>query len=230
MTGGFLVAVIAAILAIVIAAPQYAEPAAGALVAPAASGEPAPDASGEPVVTQPDVMTSDPPDKLKGYRWPVRGGSVDTYYGRNAAGRFEISGERVHDGLVITWFEGALVKAAHKGTVVAAGRDWIHHVGYYRELDEALELFERRAAKQAKKKGRKPEMYPQGIVIDDGNGYYSVYTELKNLDVKVGDEIKAGQTIGQMTRLVEGKQIKQIGTNKCHQNCCSGMHSRSVPN
>ena len=206
MTGGFLVAVIAAILAIVIAAPQYAEPAAGALVAPAASGEPAPDASGEPVVTQPDVMTSDPPDKLKGYRWPVRGGSVDTYYGRNAAGRFEISGERVHDGLVITWFEGALVKAAHKGTVVAAGRDWIHHVGYYRELDEALELFERRAAKQAKKKGRKPEMYPQGIVIDDGNGYYSVYTELKSLSVKADDEVKAGQTIGQMT-FSEGKQM-----------------------
>ncbi len=210
MTGGFLVAVIAAILAIVIAAPQYAEPAAGALVAPAASGEPAPDASGEPVVTQPEVMTSDPPDKLKGYRWPVRGGSVDTYYGRNAAGRFEIAGERVHDGLVITWFEGAQVKAAHKGTVVAAGRGWIHDVGYIGydgQLDEALELFERRATRRAKKTGKDRERYPQGIVIDDGNGYYSVYTELKNLSVKVDDEIKAGQTIGQMARLVEGKQM-----------------------
>ena len=40
MTGGFLLAVIATVLAIIIAAPQYAEPAAVVAVAPVASGDP----------------------------------------------------------------------------------------------------------------------------------------------------------------------------------------------
>ena len=100
-------------------------------------------------------MTSDPPNKLKGYRWPVRGGLVDTYYGRDserAASRS--SGKRVHDGLVITWFEGAPVKAAHKGTVVAAGRDWARHVGLRRARSTRSSRYERRAAKKRQEEGQ----------------------------------------------------------------------------
>ena len=37
------------------------------------------------------------------------------------------------------------------------------------------------------------------VVVDDGNGYHSVYTELKDLLVKPGDKVKAGQPIGHMS-------------------------------
>ncbi len=206
MTGGFLLAVIATVLAIVIAAPQYAEPAADAAVVPVASGEPGPDASGEPVAAATAVMTSDPPNELKGYRWPVRGGQVFKYYQVDKSGRFEIGGKRVHDGLLITWYEGAPVKAAHEGTVVAAGPDWIEHAGYIGSTDEAIKRFEKQARK-LRRQGQEPDPYPLGVVIDDGNGYYSVYTELKDLRVSKDDVVKTGQIIGAMARAEGGKQM-----------------------
>ena len=48
--------------------------------------------------------------------------------------------------------------------------------------------------------------FPQGIVIDDGNGYYSVYTEIKDFLVKPGEVVKAGQPIGHMAK-AEGMQM-----------------------
>ena len=38
------------------------------------------------------------------------------------------------------------------------------------------------------------------MVIDDGNGYHSVYSNLKNLVVKVGDKVKGGTIIGEMAK------------------------------
>jgi murein DD-endopeptidase MepM/ murein hydrolase activator NlpD len=180
--------VIAAVLAIVIAAPEYAKPASGAGLITEASSEPSPSASAVPSTGAVEVPTSKPPTKLKGYRWPVRGGMIANYYDADPGGRFVIDGERVHAGLVITWFEGAAVKAAHKGTVVAAGRDWEQELGYDEPLDKVYRKLER--------KDKKPSF---GIVIDDGNGYYSVYSELKDLRVIVGAKVKAGDTIGGMS-------------------------------
>jgi murein DD-endopeptidase MepM/ murein hydrolase activator NlpD len=195
MTGGFLVAVIAVVLTIVVAAPEYAKPAVGAELSSAVASEPSPGTSAVPLAAMAATPTSAPPDKLKGYRWPVRGGMVATYYAPDAAGRFVIDGERIHAGLAITWFEGATVKAAHKGTVIAAGRDWARHVGYDGSLDAVYE--------RLKRKGRKAS---QGVVIDDGNGYRSIYTEIKDLRVKVGDKVKVGEAIGGMSRS-EGRQM-----------------------
>ena len=195
LTVGFLVLIIVAVLAIVIAAPEYAKPAAGAGLVPVESSAPSPGASAGPITAAVEVPTSKSPDKLKGYRWPVRGGMIAKYYDQDRAGRFAIEGQRVHTGLVITWFEGAAVKAAHKGEVVAAGRDWERYLDYENSLDKAYERLER--------KDRKPS---QGVVIDDGNGYRSVYSELKDLRVKVGDIVKPGQTIGGMSR-AEGRQM-----------------------
>jgi murein DD-endopeptidase MepM/ murein hydrolase activator NlpD len=188
-------------LAIVVAAPQYADPAAGAAgLLP--SEEPSPTASDGAETTQAAAFeepTSKPPNKLRGYRWPVRGGIVARFYEAHPKGDFQIAGERMHDGIVITWFEGAMVKAAHKGTVVAAGRDWAEHVGFDGPLDKAYKRYAPiDDAKQTKKSG-KPS-FPQGIVIDDGNGYYSVYTEIKDLQVKPGDTVKAGQPIAGMAK------------------------------
>ena len=202
MTGGFLMAVIAIVLAIILAAPQYAEPTSAA--------DPATDTVTAPTQAEADEAAavlvelpepeSKPPGKLRGYRWPVRGGMVDTYYERDPQGIVEIEGQRIHDGLLITWFPGAPVKAAHEGTVVAAGRDWARHTGFYDSIDG---VYERYAAGNGKKSGK--PAFPQGIVVDDGNGYYSVYSELKGLLVKPGDKVKPGQPIGRMT-VAEGRE------------------------
>jgi len=198
-------AVIAVVLAIVIAAPQYAEPTAGAGMVAVESSEPSPDPEGTLATVEPEVPTSRPPTKLKGYRWPVRGGMVAAYYEHDKSGDFQIGGKRIHDGLVITWFEGAFVKAAHKGTVVAAGRDWADEVGFDGSLDKVYARHASSAGKKKNKKSKKPQ-FPLGIVIDDGNGYRSVYTELKDLRVKAGDKVKVAQIIGGMSR-AEGKQM-----------------------
>jgi murein DD-endopeptidase MepM/ murein hydrolase activator NlpD len=101
----------------------------------------------------------------------------------------------MHGGLVITWFEGAAVKAAHAGTVLAAGREWAREAGYDGPLDE---LYERQR--------RKGDEGSLGVVIDDGNGYRSVYSALQDLRVKAGDKVKAGTIIGAMSRS-EGQQM-----------------------
>lgn len=192
MTGSFLMAVIVAVLTIVIATPEYAKPAIGAGI-PEASAEPS--ASAEIALGAVDLPDSAPPNKLKGYRWPVRGGTIANYYDWDTNGHFSIREKRVHGGLDITWFTGAKVKAAHAGTVVAAGRDWIEQVGY----DGPVEALHK------KREGKKGDLL-EGVVIDDGNGYHSVYTNLKNLYVKQGDKIKGGAVIGEMTKS-DGRQF-----------------------
>jgi hypothetical protein len=194
--GGFLVVVMAVVLAIVVAAPEYAEPAVGADPAalPTSDGLPA-EAAAETASTLPPAPTSAPPDKLKGYRWPVRGGMVADYYDWHADGHFVLAGRRLHAGLVITWFEGAIVKAAHDGTVLSVGREWAREAGYDGPLDEYYERV-----------GQKGGDGLLGVVIDDGNGYRSVYSELQAIRVEVGDKVKAGTVIGGMGR-AEGRQM-----------------------
>lgn len=203
LTGGFLLAVIAVTLAIVIAVPRYAEPAL-------AADEPAvedvaselDDEAPTAYVFHPVIPDSKEPGELKGYTWPVKGGQIHAYYEPHARGDFQVDGERIHDGLVVTWFEGAVVKAAHSGKVVAAGRDWARHVGFEEPPDDLY----RRFAKGGGSKSKKP-VFPQGVVIDDGNGYHSVYTELKDLLVEPGQKVKAGQPIGHMSTAEGGKQM-----------------------
>jgi murein DD-endopeptidase MepM/ murein hydrolase activator NlpD len=197
LSGGFLLAIVAVILAIVVAAPEYAEPAHGSsddgALAVTASASPA--TSEAPEITAPDPTTA-PPNRLKGYRWPVKGGMVATYYDWDPDGRFIIDGKPMHGGLVITWFEGAIVKAAHSGKVVAVGPHWQDEVGYDEPLDAYYEKLRR--------KKLKPSL---AVVIDDGNGYRSVYSELKvDPRVKIGDKVKAGTIIGTMSK-AEGRQM-----------------------
>ena len=196
MTGGFLMAIIATILVIIVAAPEYAVPAPEAGLATSVEvGAVSPEAADDAAVSALQAPTSLPPDRLKGYRWPVRGGMIASYHEWDPHGHFTMDGRRVHSGLVITWFEGALVKSAHEGTVVATGSDWAREVGYDGSLDDYLARLRRKGQKGS-----------QGIVIDDGNGYRSVYTELQDIRVKAGDSVKAGNVIGAMAR-AEGRQM-----------------------
>jgi hypothetical protein len=128
---------------------------------------------------------------------------IDTYYAPDRSGDFVVDGVRIHDGLVITWFKGAKVKAAHKGVVVAAGRDWARHVGFDGSLDDVYARYA--DVKNGKAKTKRPQ-FPMGIVIDDGNGYYSVYTELEDLLVKPDQKVERGQPIGHMSK-AEKKQM-----------------------
>jgi hypothetical protein len=97
------------------------------------------------------------------------------------------------------------VKAAHKGTVVAAGRDWARHVGFDGPMDRVYARYAKVENGKKRAKSQKP-LFSQGVVVDDGNGYYSVYTELKDLRVQPGDKVKPGQIIGHMS-LAEGKYM-----------------------
>jgi murein DD-endopeptidase MepM/ murein hydrolase activator NlpD len=199
LAAGFLLSVVLAVVVIVLGVPEYAEPAAAdeahAGVAGQGTADSAPLPSTSAAAGAMASPTSALPDTLKGYRWPVRGGMVGEYYDWAEDGRFIIDGRRVHAGLVITWFEGALVKSAHAGTVVSAGREWEREVGYDGSLDEVYARLKRR--------GEQPT---QGIVIDDGNGYRSVYSGLQDLRVKAGDTVKPGTVIGAMSR-TEGRQM-----------------------
>lgn len=191
MTGGFLMAVIATVLVIVIAAPEYAEPVTGnSLISPSAA--PSASASAEPAEAALLAPTSRVPTKLGGYRWPVRGGTVSGWYEWDKRGDFVTGKRRLRGGLEISWFcrpsstRGAIVKAAHKGTVLATGTEWPDHAGF----DGPVAY-----ARLAKRSGGK---LPNGIVIDDGNGYLSVYKHLDELLVKPGEKVKAGKVIGTM--------------------------------
>jgi murein DD-endopeptidase MepM/ murein hydrolase activator NlpD len=198
-----LLTVIAIALAIIVAAPQYAEPAFAGDEPAVESAAPSLDPTADIVhVFHPVVPTSKEPGELRGYKWPVTGGGqVHAWFDYDPKGVFEVDGKRIHDGIVITWFEGAPVRAAHRGTVVAAGRDWARNVGFRKPPDELY----KRHAKGGGSKSKKP-VFPLGVVIDDGNDYYSVYTELKDLQVEQGQKVKAGQIIGRMAA-AEGKQM-----------------------
>ena len=70
-------------------------------------------------------------------------------------------------------------------------------MGYDGSLDKAL--------KRQQRQGKQPSL---GIVVDDGNGYYSVYSEITDLRVEVGDTVKAGQVIGLMSRAEKRQMMR----------------------
>jgi murein DD-endopeptidase MepM/ murein hydrolase activator NlpD len=187
MTGGFIMAIVIAAVAIVIATPKFAEPAVGGALLPSLLE---PSASPTPALAVVEGPSSKPPERLKGYKWPLRGGFVVQYYDWDDSGFLTLDGRRIHEGVAISWFEGAWVKAAHKGTVVAAGRDWATQTGFEDPVDELV--------KELGRKKRRGRRLPIGVVIDDGNGYHSIITGLKELTVKPGDKVKSGQVIGRM--------------------------------
>jgi murein DD-endopeptidase MepM/ murein hydrolase activator NlpD len=84
-------------------------------------------------------------------------------------------------------FCGDRILAAHDGTVLAAGRryddviGWVGDLGaYYRRLD-AKKLW--------------PTL-PIVVVIDDGNGYRSIYAHFSEIVVTPGQVVRAGDLLG----------------------------------
>ncbi len=128
-----------------------------------------------------------PLSELTGYVWPIRAGRISLPFKAIPGGEWVNDGKRWHDGVDMASFCGAPVGAAHDGVVLAAGRrfdDWIGWVGdlgpYYRRLDATSSWGD----------------LPIVVVIDDGDGYRSIYAHFHDVTVKPGQLVKAGQLIG----------------------------------
>jgi murein DD-endopeptidase MepM/ murein hydrolase activator NlpD len=219
--GLFVTAVAAAVVGIVVGAPQTADPRAiGAVPSLATSPTPWPEelfaalgvgpgddtaaagGASEPASTVDgagagsgeaaggrggDLAGSKPPQKLKGYRWPLSQGRITSYFDFRDRGFLMVGGRRIHEGIDIASFCGAAVRAAHSGRVLAAGRDFVRFMGFSGSVDPFYRRLRRRDDLSR---------LPIAVVVDDGNGYRSVYIHLGTTTVERGQRVRAGQVLG----------------------------------
>lgn len=143
--------------------------------------------------------TPTPPDRLTGYQWPLPKGRLTLPFGPSPWGSRIVDGQKLHDGIDLATFCGDRIVAAHDGTVLAAGRRYDKFMGWVGDLQPYLDRLDEK------------KLYPTlpiVIVIDDGNGYRSMYAHFSKVTVKKGDVVKAGQLIG-----YEGRTGRASG---CH--------------
>jgi murein DD-endopeptidase MepM/ murein hydrolase activator NlpD len=124
---------------------------------------------------------------LTGYRWPLPKGRLTQPFGPTRWGSRVVDGKSFHDGIDLATFCGDRIVAAHDGIVLAAGRRYDDAIGwlgdltaYYRRLD-AKKLW---------------TTLPIVVVIDDGNGYRSMYAHFGKVVVKRGQSVRAGELLG----------------------------------
>jgi murein DD-endopeptidase MepM/ murein hydrolase activator NlpD len=198
MTGGFVASVVLVVLVIVATTPEYARPAHEvAAGVPSVAGSPAP-VTAAVEHEDPDPISA-PPDQLTGYRWPLRAGKVLAWFGPGKGGLIRDKGGRLHEGIDIATFCTAPVTAAHKGIVKAAGRDALGEVGFDATRDQVADLHRRHIPRKrdgSGSDGSGKDVLPITVVIDDGNGYRSVYRHLADVTVKRDEKVKAGALIG----------------------------------
>jgi murein DD-endopeptidase MepM/ murein hydrolase activator NlpD len=139
------------------------------------------------------------PSELSGYRWPVLHGRVTLPFGPSPWGSRVVGGELFHDGLDLATFCGDRVVAAHDGVVLAASRHYDTVMGWVGDLQPYLDRLEAKSLWST---------LPIVVVIDDGNGYRSMYAHLSKAIVKKGQTVSAGELIG-----YEGKTGRASG---CH--------------
>ena len=175
---------------------QIAGPTVVARAEPAPTPDPAPRPTPAPhmVVTAPYRPTPQqtpqtapmPLEELKGYRWPLKG-RLTLGFEHSGWGSRLVDGERFHDGIDIATSCGDRIRAAHSGVVLAAGRHFDDFVGWIGDLGPYY--------KRLNKKDLWDTL-PIVVVIDDGNGYRSIYAHFEKVNVKKGQRVKAGQLIG----------------------------------
>jgi murein DD-endopeptidase MepM/ murein hydrolase activator NlpD len=112
---------------------------------------------------------------------------MTSFFGPWQSGFSVVDGQRIHNGLDTTTWCGDRVKAAHKGIVLAAGRRYLEAAGFAGPFDDFYERMARR---------NEMRLLPIVVVIDDGNGYRSLYAHLSEEFVKVGQRVRKGQVIG----------------------------------
>lgn len=128
-----------------------------------------------------------PLEGLTGYGWPLAKGRITLPFGPSAWGSRIVNGEPFHDGLDLATSCGDRIVAAHDGTVLAAGRRYDDAMGwvgdltpYYRRLD-AKQLW---------------STLPIVVIVDDGNGYRSIYAHFSKVVVRQGQTVRAGALLG----------------------------------
>ena len=137
------------------------------------------------------VLTTAPSEPatagLAGYHWPLDHGRITAAFGPLTGGVVLADGVPYHDGVDIASFCGDRIVAAHDGVVLAAGRHVDRYLGwdgdiaaYHARLD-ATGLWGSRAII---------------VIIDDGNGFRSVYVHLERATVEIGQGVHAGDLIG----------------------------------
>lgn len=124
--------------------------------------------------------------ELTGYQWPLDHARITNGFGPGRPGSFVADGKTMHDGIDLSTWCGDRIVAAHDGVVLVASRHHEAYVGWIGSLDAY--------------RARNDENGWRGlaitVVIDDGNGYRSLYTHLGRAAVERGQTVEAGQFIG----------------------------------
>jgi murein DD-endopeptidase MepM/ murein hydrolase activator NlpD len=171
-----------------------ASPAGAAAVAtPSVSTTP------RPTPTTPPSPTPALPESLTGYQSPLPHGRLTLPFGASAWGSRIVDGTTFHDGIDLATFCGDRIVAAHDGRVLAAGRRYDDQMGWVGDLGPYKQRLDKKHAWMT---------LPIVIVIDDGNGYRSIYAHFGKVVVKRGQAVLAGQLIG-----YEGRTGRASG---CH--------------
>ena len=139
------------------------------------------------IQTAPPDPTPLPVSQLTGYIWPLANAGITLPFGPTSWGEFVVNGQLFHDGVDMATWCGDRIVAAHDGVVLAAGRHFDDYMGWQGPLSE---YYNRLNAKKLW------DWLPIVVVIDDGNGYRSLYAHMSVLTVKVGQHMKAGQLLG----------------------------------
>jgi murein DD-endopeptidase MepM/ murein hydrolase activator NlpD len=156
-------------------------------------GTPGPDATPTPQPTAPstdrvEAPHSVAPNQLTGYGWPLKRPWITSRFAHRDFGNFVIiDGVEYHDGLDIATHCGDEVYAAHDGTVLANDRTHDMHLGYKGHPEDIYNRTVRNG---------NPKALAIAVVIDDGNGYRSVYMHLKEALVVPGQIVRRGDLIG----------------------------------
>jgi murein DD-endopeptidase MepM/ murein hydrolase activator NlpD len=127
------------------------------------------------------------PGELTGYVWPLSRGRITLPFKEIPGGSRIRDGKLFHDGLDMATFCGDRVRATHDGVVLAAGRQFDDYLGWIGDLRPYYETLDRK---------KLWDDLPIVVVVDDGNGYRSVYAHFRQVSVAAGDRVKAGQIIG----------------------------------
>lgn len=176
-------------------------PPTGALASPTGSaaspsagpGTPGPGVTPTPQPTPPSTDKVGPPRSvdpgdLTGYVWPLRNAYITSRFAPRDFGAFIlIDGVGYHDGLDIAARCGATVYAAHDGRVLVADRTYDQYIGYQGQPEDIYDRLERLGRVNA---------LAIAVVIDDGNGYRSLYMHLAKATVEPGQYVRAGDQIG----------------------------------
>lgn len=129
----------------------------------------------------------EPTPGMTGYVWPLVDANITLPFGPTVWGEFIVNGQKFHDGVDMATRCGDNVHAAHDGVVLAASREYDAYMGWIGDIAPYYQLLDT--------KHWWPSL-PIVVLIDDGDGYRSIYAHEYKVIVKPGDYVTAGQVIG----------------------------------